>query len=74
MKVAVLGSGTMDSGIVSTFAQQNNIYQILWWGRTPSQLFLKLPKIAKDIFKTLKRQNLAPPKSKNMTIFRTRLY
>ncbi|MDC8830479.1 3-hydroxyacyl-CoA dehydrogenase family protein [Alteromonas gilva] len=66
MKVAVLGSGTMGSGIVSTFAQQNSIDQILWWGRTPSQLSLKLPKITKDIYKTLKRQNLAPEKAESM--------
>ncbi|NVJ64140.1 MAG: hypothetical protein HWD84_07935 [Flavobacteriaceae bacterium] len=49
MKVAVLGSGTMGSGIVSTFAQQDNINQILCWGRTPSQFSLKLPKITTDI-------------------------
>lgn len=66
MKVAVLGSGTMGSGIVSTFAQHENIDQILWWGRTPSQLYLKLPKVTKDIYKVLKRQNLSPDKAEAM--------
>jgi len=66
MKVAVLGSGTMGSGIVSTFAQQDSIDQILWWGRTPSQLSLKLPIITKGIYKTLKRQNLAPENAESM--------
>lgn len=57
MKVCVLGSGVMGSGIVSLFAQSEKVESILWWGRKPSSLEQGFRKVKKEISRQARKSS-----------------
>jgi 3-hydroxybutyryl-CoA dehydrogenase len=58
MKVCVLGSGTMGSGIASQFAQSGKVEKVFWWGRDLRSLENGLKRIKKEITRFVKKQSL----------------
>jgi 3-hydroxybutyryl-CoA dehydrogenase len=58
MKVCVLGSGTMGSGIASQFAQSDKVETVFWWGRDLRSLENGLKRIKKEITRFVKKQLL----------------
>ncbi len=58
MKVCVLGSGVMGSGIVSQFAQSENVENICWWGRNQLSLENGLKTIKKEITRFVNKKSL----------------
>lgn len=59
MKLCVLGSGTMGSGIVAAFAQASFVTHIQWWGRTEGEILSKMGRLQRDLTKQGKRAGLS---------------
>lgn len=55
MKVCILGSGVMGSGIVSLFTQSADVTNILWWGRGVSSLESSYANVKKDLRRYAKK-------------------
>mgnify|MGYP000367008875 FL=1 len=59
MKVCILGSGVMGSGIVSLFSQLEEVSEILWWGQKLNSLEVSLVKVKKEVTRYAKKNSLS---------------
>ncbi len=59
MKICVLGSGVMGSGIVALFAKSEEVSSIRWWGRELESLENSFVKVKKELTKYAKKNSLS---------------
>ena len=58
MKVCILGTGVMGSGIVSLFCKSDNVESIVWWGREKGSAETKLINVKKEISRYVRQNSL----------------
>lgn len=66
MKICILGTGVMGSGITSLFAQSDKVLSILWWGRDAESLENNYIKIKKDLARYARKNKLSPLDADNL--------
>lgn len=60
MKVCILGSGVMGTGIVSLFAQSNSVTSIAWWSRDHHSIEKSYVRVKKELLRFSKKSKLTP--------------
>lgn len=59
MKVCILGSGVMGSGIVSLFSLSSDVTDVFWWGRELTSLENSYLSVKKDIKRFAKKNEIS---------------